>query len=252
MSMLMYKGFSFEIPRDTIYQLPTPTYRKTNTTIHGLSDYETVCYIFHEDIVTAKQFQAICTVKILLKLKVPQITFTDAAELNNNLLDRYYYVNELKGLVGAEFVKYQKPLLAYSKKDVYSNICKYAQRLHYERQLHLEGVIYGALTINSKLQQSESFSYKDILKKAYSAFYNVQLNKTQKLLTKDLHKAHVKGGNVRGKQKSDEVLNRIELINTHLNECINQNGKTNFTQLSYLTQIPKSTLYRLTKSMLND
>lgn len=252
MSMLMYKGFAFEIPHGTIYQLPTPTYRKTNTTINGLSDYETICYIFHEDIVTAKQFQAICTIKILLKQKVPQIIFIDSLELDKHILNTYYYVNELKGLIGADFVKYQKPLLANSKKDVYSNICKYAQRLHYEHQLHLEGVIYGALIINLKLPQSERFSYRDIIKKAYKSFYNVQTDRTQKLLSDDLHKAHVKGGNVRGKQKSYETLKRIELIKAHLHKCINPNGKTNFNQLSQLTQIPKSSLYRLIKSISNE
>lgn len=104
----------------------------------------------------------ICSIKILLQEKIPEIRFIEDINLQDNVLDKYYYVNELKALVSTDFVKYQKPLLANSPKDIYPNICKYAQRLHYERQLHLEGVIYGALTINSKIDKNERFSNKDI------------------------------------------------------------------------------------------
>ena len=249
----IYKGFAFEVPRNTIYQLPTPTYRITKNTINGLSDYETICYVFNGDIVTAKQFQAICTIKILLQKKIPQIIFIDSLELENSILDKYYYVNELKALVSPDFVKYQKPLLSYSKDDVYPNICKYAQRLHYERQLHLEGVIYGALTINNKLDISDKFSYRKIMKKAFKSFCNVQIDRPQKLLEDDLKVARIKagsmGGTKRGKQKSDEALKRIELINKHIHTCTNPKGKIDTSLLSQLTLIPVSSIYRLLSNM---
>jgi len=55
---LQYKGFAFDIARDSIYQLLAPTYRCTNTTKYYLSGYDIFFYSLSED--TAEQFQTIC------------------------------------------------------------------------------------------------------------------------------------------------------------------------------------------------
>jgi len=252
---LQYKGFAFEIARDSIYQLPKPTYRNTNTTINGLSDYETICYVFNEDIVTAKQFQAICTMKILLQKILPKIRFKDELELDKNVLGTFYNVNELTALLRANlsneenYVRYQQPLLPYSKNEIYSNICKYAQRLHYERQLHFEGVVYGAMKINSTIDISNRYSYKEVFKMAYKSYCNVLVDRPQKLLGDDLTKALTNGGNIRGKQKKDESSIKKNLILKYLDECMKSNAKVDYLKLSGLTYIPKSTLYRLVKEL---
>lgn len=252
---LQYRGFAFQVPRNTIYQLPEPSYRVVLSTIDGQSTYETICYLFYGDIVTAKQFQAINTIKILLQDKIPQILFIDHYDAQNNHVDKYYHVNELKALISPLYVRYQKPLIVSSKKEIFSSICKYAQRLHYERQLHLEGVLYVSLFLNLKLPISERLSYRDIFKKGVSAYSNVQLDRPQKLFEKDLKiarsEAGAKGGALRGKQKSDETKKRISLIEKYLSSCIKDNGKYDKALLSDLTNIPYSSLCRLLSKVTN-
>ena len=155
--------------------------------------------------------------------------------------------------ISPKFIKYQQPHLTHTKNDVYSHICQYAQRLHYEKKLHLEGVIYGVLTINSKLKKSDRFSYREIVKKAYGSYCNAVISRPQILLNSDYNKQAISngsiGGNIRGKQKSDDVLKRITLINKHLDKCIKSNGKTDIDLLFKLTLIPVSSLYRLLSKM---
>jgi len=57
---LQYKGLTFDIARDSIYQLLAPTYRCTNTTKYYLSGYDIFFYSLSADTVTSEQFQTIC------------------------------------------------------------------------------------------------------------------------------------------------------------------------------------------------
>lgn len=229
-------SIAIRIPKYTFMQMPTPTYIS--------EDSKGIVYIYGYEQTTPnyQQFQVLNTIKVNIQNKLRDAVFEDGIEVEKGNL---YTINQLYRLFDCEFIKYKLPLLPKNKKDFQSKLSIYAQAMHYERRLHLEIVLFATYFFNSKLPISQRFKYRELFKKALTAYYYVDKTKDQKLNKAALHYAHAKGAKMTNVIKKEEQAKKAAIMHSYLQSCTKNNGKVDFEKLSSITVIPKSTLYKL-------
>jgi len=229
-------SIAFRVPKNACIELPCPTYRT--------EDKEGYIYVYgyQETTPTATQFQMLNTIKLNIEWSVKRIEFEEGIQVATGEL---FTIKELYKLFDCEFVKYNLPLIANSKKELQRNISIYAQRMWHERKLHLEIILFVANFLNRKLPKAEQFKQKEVFKKAISAFNYVDRTQPQQLEFKELRRAYINGAKLTNETVKTKQKKMATFMNSFISQCIKPNGKVNISKLEELTSIPRRTIYRL-------
>jgi len=146
-----------------------------------------------------REWQRIASIKIQILKRVPKVEFMEYTPLDD--IERVYIIAEL-GKHFDKFIKFHKPLYPSDKKEFMRSLTLYCQRLHYEKQLHVEAVIAMALHFNAK--GGYGYSFRELNRKARAIF---ELDKSKwrvKLNKEELRQAHAKGGLIAVEKKRDK------------------------------------------------
>lgn len=234
-------SIAFRVPKNACIQLPCPTYRT--------EDKEGYIYVYaiKETTPTATQFQMLNTIKLNIEWSVKSAKFEDGIQVAYNDLQTFFTISELYKLFDCEFIKYKLPLIAQNKKDLQKHISMYAQRMWYERKLHIEIVLFVANFLNNKLPTKDRYSHREVFRKAVSAFNYVDRTQKQQLSFKELRKAYINGAKLTHTARREQQALMAQFMNSFISQCIKPNGKVNIKKLHELTSIPISTIYKLMK-----
>ena len=190
----------------TLYNLPPPSNIRYLSGLRGES--LEVSFYFEHKPQSWREWQRIASIKIQMLEQLPFIKFKEFLEFDN--VTKVYSINEL-GVYYPKFIKYQKPLYPTSKDDFMRCLTLYTQRLHYEKQLHYEGVQAMALHFNSKCKLD--YSLRQVSRKAKSVYLMDRSKWKVKLSEVELKKAHSRGGLLRVEKKRAEFsIKRDEAI----------------------------------------
>ena len=188
----MQTGISLRIVSDfdrALWSLPPPSAKRWLSRIDGTKILQ-VLYHFEHNPQSWREWQRIAAIKIQMQQIMPHIEFTEYELIEG--IERVYRVTEL-GQHFPKFIKFHKPLYPSSKDEFMRSLTIYAQRLHYEEQLHYEAVLAMALHFNSK--GGYGYSFRELNRKARAV---MELNRSKwrvKLKSDELKEAHVKGAN---------------------------------------------------------
>jgi len=190
----------------TLWNLPPPSYKRLLTSSRG--NILEVSYYFEYLPQSWREWQRISSIKIQMKESLPHIRFKEFFKIDN--VEKVYTVSEL-GTYYPKFIKYQKPLYPIDKDEFMRCLTLYAQRLHYEGKLYLEGVIAMALHFDSKCKLD--YSMRAIFRKAKSVYMLDKSKWKVRLSDMELVKAHSKGANItntkralQNQSKRDEAI----------------------------------------------
>lgn len=229
-------SLAFRVPKNACIELPCPTYRTED------KDGYIYVYGYKETTPTATQFQMLNTIKLNIEWSVKRVQFEEGIQV---MQEELFTIKELYKLFDCEFVKYKLPLLAKNKKELQRNISIYAQRMHHERKLHLEIVLFVANFLNKKLPKAEQYKPKEVFKKAISAYNYVDKTQPQQLAFRELRKAYINGAKLTNETKRANQEKMASFMNSFISQCIKPDGKVNISKLEELTSIPRRTIYRL-------
>jgi len=146
-----------------------------------------------------REWQRIASIKIQMMELVPHLTFSEYETFDE--VERVYTITEL-GRFFPKFIKYHKQLYPSGKDEFMRSLTLYCQRLHYEKQLHIEAVIAMALHFNSKCNLD--YSYREIMKKAKSVMQLDRSSWRVKLLERELKEAYIKRNILIAQDKRDK------------------------------------------------
>ena len=185
----------------TLWSLPPPSNTRVLTSMRG--NMLEISYYFEYLPQSWREWQRINSIKIQMKELLPHIKFREFFKIDN--VEKVYTVNEL-GKYYPKFIKYQKPLYPSDKDEFMRCLTLYAQRLHYEDKLYLEGVIAMAMHFNSKCRLG--YSFREVVKKAKSVYMLDKDSWKTRLSDEELKKAHSKGGLLRVEKKRAEFASK--------------------------------------------
>lgn len=229
--------------------LPTPSH---SSTLQGRNGENVILvYSINQNISTAKQFSWLSTIKRAWQesLVVP-VTFTDEVYLNQLTQSTgiIYSLLELAQFFKTEFITFPALYYPSTKKELYRRLVWYASRLNSKGLLERDLMNAAALKMNDKLQ--DKYSYKEVLKKASTAYHYIKENAKQKLNKNEVTMKLKKGGEIRGSQKREEHAQNIQRVKETLPLHVKVNGKVNVTALADALQLNRKTIQRIMKTLL--
>lgn len=235
-------AFKLEVTREhllTHFPNPTAKVRFQNRT--GLSDHVCIYYLFDYAPQSSKELQRIAGIKEQMAEQLP-LEFIEDMDISIEAEEtgQIWKVNEL-GQYFSKYIEFPNPLYPQSKHEFMRNLTLYAQRLHYQQRLYFESMLAIAIHFNEYMK--ESYSRKDLQRKASSIMQLDRSGWKQRLNEKDLQEAHRKGGKTRGKQISEEAYFRSEMIQALLPDYQKENGKYDVSALAEYTKLSKRTIY---------
>ncbi len=230
-------------------QLPTPTY--LNELIGINSNDVVIIYQLSRSVTTSKQFYWLSTIKTAWKKNIfVSFQFVDEVYISERTQSTgvIYGLYELSKVFQVDFINYPKAYYPSTKKEVYKRLIWYGMRLQRKELLTREIMYATALRMNDKLK--DRYSYRELLKKASSAYMYVLEN-----VSKPLHPNEVKarlkdGGKLRGKQKEDEHAQNVQRVKECLSLHVKPNGKVNITELAKVLNLHRTTVHNIVKSLL--
>ncbi len=228
--------------------LPTSSH---SITLQGLHTEKVILvYLLDQNITTAKQFLWLSTIKRTWKkhLVVP-MTFVNEIFLCDTTQSTgvIYSLLELSQFFKTEFVKFPTLYYPSNKKELYRRLVWYAARLNNKGLLERDLMNATALKMNDKLQ--DKYSFKEVLKKASTAYYYIKENAKQKLNKDEIHQRLKAGGKTRGAQRKEEHMQNIQKVKETLPLHVKANGKPNVTSLANATNLHRKTIHVILKSL---
>ena len=188
----MHCGISLRIVSDfdrALWSLPPPSAKRWLSRIDGTKILQ-VLYHFEHNPQSWREWQRIAAIKIQMQQMMPHIEFTEYELIEG--IERVYRVTEL-GQHFPKFIKFHKPLYPNDKSEFMHSLTIYAQRLHYEEQLHYEALLAMALHFNSK--GGYAYSFRELNRKTRAVMELDRSKWRVKLNDAELKEAHVKGAN---------------------------------------------------------
>ena len=194
----MQWGITLNIKSDfdrSLWSLPPPSAKRWLSKIDGTKTLQ-VLYHFQYTPQSWREWQRIASIKIQMMELVPHLTFSEYEAFDE--VNRVYTISEL-GRYFPKFIKYHKPLYPSDRDGFMRSLTLYCQRLHYERQLHVEALIAIAFHFNSKCNLC--YSHREIMKKAKSVMQLDRSSWRVKLSDEALLHAHKKGADITNDKK---------------------------------------------------
>lgn len=229
--------------------LPTPSHSITLQGLHG--ENVILVYLINQNISTAKQFSWLSMVKrSWQKSLVVPVTFANEVYLNQLTQSTgiIYSLRELAQFFKTEFVTFPTLYYPSNKKELYRRLVWYASRLNSKGLLERDLMNAAALKMNDKLQ--DKYSYKEVLKKASTAYHYIKENAKQKLNKNEVTMKLKKGGEIRGSQKREEHAQNIQRVKEALPLHVKANGKVNVTALADALHLHRKTVHVILKTLL--
>lgn len=224
--------------------LPTPTIFDTSR------NYDEVklllVYVLGGFVTSYKQYLWLSSIKLSLKNKifVPFDVVQEYYISDNGLVDnRLYSLNELSLAFDAQKIDYIKGIYyPNDKKELYKWLVRHGKKLNHRKVLTKESLTGIALFMNRYLK--DKLSDKEVHKKVTSCYefiINNPDNFPQRLESKELKKAYIKGAKITNTKQSKETEKRIKKA-LQKGDYIKPNGKTNKTLLAKDLNLNRRTL----------
>ena len=252
----MHWGIEFNIPytdKPLLINFPEPTQRVRYMTGKGESPNLTVRYVFRYAPQSWHEMQWLASIKIRMKQQIPSISFTEES-IEENIgghadIDKIYTISEL-GKFFSKFIRYPKPWYPQEKDEYMSKLAIYAKKLYYEGLYHFESVLAMAIHFNTCI--GSPFSRREVQKKTISIMHLDQEGWKRKLEPEALIQAHKDGGKTRGKQISEESLERMMQVAKLLPMHEKKKGAYDVKALAEITGFSKSTIYDIIRKLKNN
>jgi len=194
----MQWGISLKVVSDfdeELWGLPPPSSIRWLSSADGKRSLN-ILYHFEYLPQSWREWQRIASIKIQIRQRVPNVKFVEYVALDE--VQRVYIITEL-GKHFTRFIKFHKPLYPTDKSEFMRALTLYAQRLHYEKQLHYEAVMAMALHFNSK--GAYGYSLRELNRKAKAIFELDRSSWRVKLSSDELKEAHARGGHIAVEKK---------------------------------------------------
>ena len=245
----MQWGIEFKIPytdSPLLVNFPKPTQRVQYATGKGPSENLTVRYLFKYGPQSWHEMQRLASIKVQMKQLIPSLLFTEENIDANADIDKIYTIGELgKGF--SKYIKYPKPWYPQDKDEYMSRLAIYAKTLYYKGLYHFESVLAMAIHFNTCI--GSPYSRRQVQKKAISIMHLDQEGWKRKLEPEALIQAHKAGGKRRGKQMSEESLERMMQVSQLLPIYKNRRNSFDVKTIVEITGYSKSTIYSIIKKL---
>ena len=233
-----------------LVNFPEPTHRVRYTNGKGLSQNLTVKYLFRYKPQGWREMQRVSSIKSQMQQLIPSIIFEEDVVTNIDAdIDKIYTVNEL-GKYFPRFIKYPQPWYPQDKDEYMSRLAIYAKKLYYEGLYHFESVLAMAIHFNTCI--GSPYSHRQVQKKAIATMHLNQEGWKRKLESEALIQAHKDGGKTRGKQMSEESLERMMQVSQLLPMHEKKKGSYDVKAIAEITGYSKSTVYSIIKKLKDD
>lgn len=230
----MQWGICVELESDferSLWSLPPPSTTREVSSMNGITMQ--IIYFFEYPPQSWREWQRVSSIKIQMKEQLLHIRFAEFQ--NNNSVNKVYTISEL-GKYFPKFIKFNKPLYPQNKDEFMRSLTIYAQRLHYEKQLHLESLLAMSIHFNASI--GELYKFRELYGKV-RAILNLDMSDwKQKLSEAELKEAY----NVRNKQIAQQKKDKSQPIRDKA-KSMRANGET-FKSISKELSISVRTVQR--------